>query len=126
MTKAVSNMTVKESLRTSLGTQYKSASNYVSRLRQPQFAHSADDMLQPNVTCHYCKVTGHTKDNCDQLNNKIMCDIQLQEQVTAAKLANKKGTRPHVPKKKDFFRSWTNLEEIRSVVQTNLIKSEIE
>ena len=85
MTKAVSNMTMKESLKTLQGTQYKSASNYVGRLRQPQLACGSDGMLEPNVTCLYCKDTEHTKDNCVKLNNKLVHDIQLQEQVTAAK-----------------------------------------
>ena len=31
--------------------------------------------------------TVHTKDNCVWLNNKIMCELQLQEQETAAKVA---------------------------------------
>ena len=67
--------------------------------RQPQLAHGADGMVAPNVICYYCKDTEHTNDNCVQLNNKLMHNIQLQEQVTAAKLVNKKGTGPHIPKK---------------------------
>ena len=51
----------------------------------------------------------------------IMYDIQLQEQLAAAKLVHKKGTGPHVPKNRI---SWTSLEEIRSVVQTDLTKQQ--
>ena len=59
----------------------------------------ASGTLEPNVTCHYCKDTGHTKNNCVFLNIKLAHEIQLQEQVTAAKLAAEKSTRPHIPKK---------------------------
>ena len=118
-TKVVTSMTMKESLKTSQGTQYKGTSSYVGRPRQPQLAHGSDGMLDPKVSC---KDTGHTKDNCVWLNNKIAYDIQLQEQLTVAKLKNKKGTRPYISNKLDLLRSWTNLEEIRSAVQTNLKK----
>ena len=64
MTKAVRAMTVQEYLKTLQGTQYKGASNYVGRQRQPQLACGADGMLEPNITCFYCNDTGHTKNNC--------------------------------------------------------------
>ena len=56
-------------------------------------------MLEPNITCHYCKDTGHIKDDHVQLNNKSVHEIQLQEQVATAKLTTKKSTRPHIPHK---------------------------
>ena len=103
MTKVVSNnMTMKESPKTSQGTQYKGAFNYVSRLRQPELACGANGKLKPNVSCHYCKDRGHIKDNCVCLNNKISGDIQLQEQVMAAKQVNSKGAGPHIPKNRSF------------------------
>ena len=64
MTKAISTMTVMEHPKISQGTQYKGASSCIGRQRQPQVAHGADGMLDPNITCHYCKDTGHTKGNC--------------------------------------------------------------
>ena len=64
MTKVVSMMTVKECPKTSHSTQYKGASSYAGRQRQPQLAHGANGMLDPNITCHYCKDTDCTKDNC--------------------------------------------------------------
>ena len=66
MTKVLSMMTMKESLKTMQGTQYKGTSNYGGRQRQPQLAHDAHGMLEPNIIFHYCKDTGHTKDNCVQ------------------------------------------------------------
>ena len=98
MTKAISNMTRKENPKTSQGTQYHGNSNYVGRLRQPQFACCAEGTPKPNVSCHSCKDKGHTKDNCVHLNNEIACDFQLQEQAMAAKQVKGKGTGPHVPK----------------------------
>ena len=64
ITKVVSSMTMKENPKTSQGTQYKGNSNYVGRLKQPQLAHGADGTLKSNVSCHYCKDKGNTKDNC--------------------------------------------------------------
>ena len=85
MTKAVSTMTVKVHPRTSQATQYKGACNYVGRQWQPQLAHGADGMLEPNTTCYYCKDTRHMKDNCIWLKNKIVHELQGQEQATASK-----------------------------------------
>ena len=72
MTKAVSSMTVQSHpTSTSKGTQYQGASNFIGRPRPPQLAHGADGTLLPSITCNYCKDTGHFKDNCVRLNNKI-------------------------------------------------------
>ena len=60
----------------SKGTQYQGASNYIGREQQPQLACGADGMLQPGVTCYYCKDTRHIKNNCVQLNNKIVGELQ--------------------------------------------------
>ena len=97
MTKVVSAMTVKESLKTSQDTQYKGVSNYVGRQQQPQLACGANGTLEPNTTCYYYKDTRH-KDNCAWLNNKIVCELQIQEQVTAAKVVSKRSTKTHFPK----------------------------
>ena len=82
MTKAVSAMTVKECPKPSQGSQFKEASNYVGRQQQLQLTHHADGMLEPNTTCYYCKDTRYMKDKFIQLNTKIGCKIQAQEQVT--------------------------------------------
>ena len=37
----------------------------------PKLACGADGTLLPSVTCNYCNDTGHFKDNCVWLNNKI-------------------------------------------------------
>ena len=62
MTKAVSTMTVKGCPKTSKGTQYEGASNYIGRQWQPQLANGADRMLQPGITCVW-------------LNNKIVYEL---------------------------------------------------
>ena len=38
------------------------------------------------------------KDNCVWLKNKIVCELQIQEQATAAKAVSEKSTRTHVTK----------------------------
>ena len=98
MSKAVSAMTMQGCLKTSKGTQYQGASNYVGRSRQPQLAFGANGTLQPDSTCFYCKDTGHIKNNCVWLNNKIVQELWAQEQATAKKATSKPGTSPQVPK----------------------------
>ena len=68
MTKVVVAMS---HLTSSRGTQYQGALSFIGRPRPPQLAHGADGMLLPSVTCNYCKDTGHFKDSCVWLNNKI-------------------------------------------------------
>ena len=98
MSKVVSAMTMQGHLKSTKGTQYQGASNYVGRPRQPQLACGANGTLQPSITCFYCKDTGHIKDNCVQLNNKITHEL-AQEQVIGKKATYKPGTSPQVPKK---------------------------
>ena len=98
MSKAVSAMTVQGCPKTSKGTQYQGASNYVGRLRQPQLACGANGTLQLDITCFYCKDTGHIKNNCVWLNNKIVQEL-AQEQATAKEATSKPATSPQVPKK---------------------------
>ena len=99
MSKVVSAMTVQSHLTSSRGTQYQGASSYIGREWQPQLACGANGMLQPSVTCFYCKDTGHIKNNCVQLNNKIACELQAQKKVTVTgKTTIKPGTTPQVPK----------------------------
>ena len=98
MTKEVSAMTVKEHLKTSQGIQYKGASNYVGRQQQTQLASGANGMLKLNTTRYYCKDTGHMKDNCIWLNNKVAHKMKAQEQATTSNALSKKSTRTHIPK----------------------------
>ena len=98
MTKAVSSMTVQSCpSSSSKGTQYQGALGSISRPRPPQLAHGADGTLLPSVTCNYCKDTGHFKDNCVQLNNKIAHEM-AQEQVMQ-KASVKPGSETLLPKK---------------------------
>ena len=98
MTKAVSSKTVQSCpSSSSKGTQYQGASSFIGRPRPPQLAHGADGTLLPSITCNYCKDTGHFKDNCVRLNNKIACEL-AQEQVTK-KADSKTGSKPVLPNK---------------------------
>ena len=98
MTKVVSSRTVQSHpAATSKGTQYTGASSFIGRPRPPQLAHGADRTLLPGITCNYCKDTGHFKDNCVLLNNKLACEL-AQEQVTQ-KAGVKKGSTTLLPKK---------------------------
>ena len=98
MTKVVSSMTVQSCpTSTSKGTQYTGASSFIGRPRPPQLACGANGTLLPSITCNYCKDTGHFKDNCVQLNNKLAREL-AQEQATQ-KAGAKKGSTTSLPKK---------------------------
>ena len=76
MTKAVSSMTMQSCpSSSSKGTQYQGASSFIGRSRPPQLACGANGTLLPSITCNYCKYTGHFKDNCVHLNNKIAHEL---------------------------------------------------
>ena len=64
-----------------------------------KLARGANGTLETNISCHYCKDKGHTKENSVCLNNKLACDILLQEQAMAGKQSKGKGTGPCVPMK---------------------------
>ena len=98
MTKAVSSMTVQScpSL-SSKGTQYQGASSFIGRPRPPQLARGADGTLLPSITCNYCKDTGHFKDNCVWLNNKIAWELAQDQAVQKA--SDKPGSGKTLPKK---------------------------
>ena len=100
MTKAVSSMTVQSrpSL-SSKGTQYKEASNFIGRPRPPQLARGANGTLLPSITCNYCKDTGHFKDNCVRLNNKLARELAQEEATRKASNSDKSGSTKQLPKK---------------------------
>ena len=98
MTKAVSSMTMQScTTSTSKGTQYQGASSFIGRPRPPQLAHGAEGTLLPSVTCNYCKDTGHFKDNCVQLNNKLACELPQEQAMQKAGV--KKSSTTSLPKK---------------------------
>ena len=99
MTKAVRVMTMQSRpTSTSKGTQYQGASSFIGRPRPPQLAYGANGTLLPSLTCNYCKDTGHFKDNCVRLNNKIAREL-AQEQATMQKASAKSGSKTPLPKK---------------------------
>ena len=100
MTKAVSSMTVQScpSL-SSKGTQYQGASSFIGRPRPPQLACGADGTLLPSITCNYCKDTGHFKDNCVRLNNKIARELAQEQATRKASNSDKPGSAKQLPKK---------------------------
>ena len=98
MTKAVSSMTVQSHpTLTSKGTQYQGALSFIGRPRPPQLACGANGTLLPSITCNYCKDTGHFKDNCVQLNNKIA--RELAQDQAMQKASAKPGSTKSLPKK---------------------------
>ena len=97
MTKAVSSMTVQSHpTSTSKGTQYQGALSFIGRPRPPQLACGANGTSLPSMTCNYCKDTGHFKDNCVQLNNKIACELAQEQAMQKASV--KIGSKTLLPK----------------------------
>ena len=92
--KVVGVMTMQSCWTSSKGTQYQGASSFIGRPRQPQLACCADGTLQPSVTCFYCKDTGHVKDNCVLLNNKITHKLVQEQVTTSGKVYTKPGITP--------------------------------
>ena len=86
-------------LASSRGTQYQGASSFIGRPRKSQLAYGADGMLQPSVTCNYCKDTGYFKDNCVRLNNKIVQELAQEQATSLGKANTKSGMMPQVPEK---------------------------
>ena len=98
MTKVVSAMTMQRCpSSSSKGTQHQGASNFIGRPRPPQLACGANETLLPSMTCNYCKDTGHFKDNCVQLNNKIACELAQEQAMQKASV--KLSSKTQLPKK---------------------------
>ena len=98
MTKVVSSMTMQSHpSSSSKGTQYQGASSFIGRTRPPQLAHGVNGTLLPSMTCNYCKDTGHFKDNCVWLNNKIACELAQEQAMQTASV--KPGSKTLLPKK---------------------------
>ena len=97
MTKAVSSMTMQSHpSSSSKGTQYQGALSFIGRPRPSQLARGANGTLLPSITCNYCKDTGHFKDNCVLLNNKIACELAQEQAIKKAD--SKTGSKPVLQK----------------------------
>ena len=70
--------------------------------------------LSPTLPAITARTQGTPKSTVSDLTINWCHEIQLQEQVRAVKLATRKGTMTHMPKKFDLLISWNNLKEIRS------------
>ena len=56
---------------TSSGRSGYTSKPYLGKPRPPQFAPGIDGSLNPELSCQYCKDTGHLKKNCVKLNRRL-------------------------------------------------------
>ena len=63
---------------------------YLGKTKQPQITKGLDSTTDPNLTCRYCKDSGHKLDNCKKLQQKIQWGQLEAERVIAEKVLNKK------------------------------------
>ena len=49
--------------------------------RPPKPSAGVDGSLDNNLTCHYCKDTGHELENCRQLKNKLACEHAVTQSI---------------------------------------------
>ena len=55
----------------SVSDQETKGNQFLGTNRPPELSKGLDGSLDPNLTCQYCKDTGHEKENCRQLQKKI-------------------------------------------------------
>ena len=56
---------------TTNGASGDSAKPYLEKPRSPQLAPGIDGSMNPELSCWYCKDTGHLKENCVKLNRRL-------------------------------------------------------
>ena len=72
------------------GTKPLVGKPYLGKAKQPQIKKGIDGTTDPNLTCQYCKDTGHEPDSCKKLQQKIQWEQLAAESVIAKKALNKK------------------------------------
>ena len=53
------------------GTSGYTGKPYLGKPRPPQLTLGVDGSLNPELSCQYCKDTGHLKENCVKLNRRL-------------------------------------------------------
>ena len=57
-------------------------------LRPPKPSAGVDGSLDNNLTCWYCKDTGHELENCRQLKNKLACECAAIQSIMTEESLN--------------------------------------
>ena len=64
--------------------------HYLGKAKQPQITKGLDGTTDPNLTCRYCKDSGHELNKCKKLQQKIQQEQLAAESVIVEKALNKK------------------------------------
>ena len=60
---------------------------FLGTARLPELSKGLDGSLDPNLSCQYCKVTGHEKETCRWLQRKVAHDhIAIEEQKSSGNI----------------------------------------
>ena len=86
LSKAVSNLHVKDTTRVNQPTQHNDGRNHIERPKQPHLACSADGTLKPLVICNYSNDKGHMRNYCVYLKKKLACEFQDKPDAAATKV----------------------------------------
>ena len=61
---------------------------YLGKPRPLQLALGVDGSLDPELSCQYCKDTGHLKENCIKLNRRLALENTQPDWLPTKKLEN--------------------------------------
>ena len=92
MTQAMACMynTTKDPSKKMSGTKHLGGKPYLGKTKEPQITKGLDGTTDPNLTCQYCKDSGHELVNCKKLQQKIQREQLAAESVIAEMALNKK------------------------------------
>ena len=65
-----------------------SGSKFMGTPRPPKPSAGVDGSLDNNLTCQYCKDTGHELENCRQLKNKLACKRAATQSIVTEESLN--------------------------------------
>ena len=89
ITKAVaSNLNIDMNKKSSQNESGYTGKPYLGRPRPLKLAPGIDGSLDPELSCRYCKDTGHLKENCVKLNRRLAFENKQPDWLPDRKLEN--------------------------------------
>ena len=71
-----------------LPSKTNSGSKFMGIPRPPKTSSRVDGSLDNNLTCQYCKDTGHELENCRWLKNKLVHEHAAMQSIVTEELLN--------------------------------------
>ena len=69
-------------------SKMESGSIFMGTPRPPKLSAGVDGSLDNNLTCRYCKDTGHELENCRQLKNKLAHERAAMQSIVTEESLN--------------------------------------